>query len=1268
MINDKYRAKICYFVRVRFRRIGALSFLFVILMLSMYLILYSNLNNSTLIQRSRETSNLNEKSFLIHENGDIFLNYSKISRRRLFYDMSHEQVFCLWDTDFMGYSELNILFQKYELEVSTISTSLSHYVANMTSEDILFLNVAKYGKYTSEEINNITEFVGRGGKLIVLGEHDVLNFSAFQNPLLKNFGIEITKNNLLDYTNNLYGQPSWIVFNSSFFKLNNLSFMYGVPLNLSGSAFSVANSSFSANYPNVPVMAGYNNSIGGKVFCAPDTEWLWNCNKTMGGINYGNNSKLILKLLDWFYETNLSVELTNGLDVIPEFDLFSVPKSANFTLNITINGVLNVSTDIQGGTIFPSYGTNLIGKIMWNINVSNDGYVKFDFSKTSTNINFSKIIYFFESDSSNRIVFLHNNYSRQVNPSPDGLLKCALELKRRGFSVYATNIILNYTEFNCAIIANPQENFNLDFINALNESNMKSTRIVFLNSPYSSISMMDPMAALGKYWPGQKLFEVPINNISNIFGVNFSHYILCDSDNNSNEKIYYPKIRGINATYYNLSCYMASIMNVSSNLNIELVGYNSSWGEDRSIFGTTLPMGHDQFDINTTCAILAFNEKILASGMLNYFTNQYFEASNFFNDFFFDWFNIGRFNQKYQLKSNRTEYNLRDLHFNVYSTQVIKDFQGTTVPNGTLFNVVISKGELISEDASPLTPGFQTRSFNGSINVTCSSKEENGLFELSIYNSSSYKIILSINLIFSYVPDYDPPNLEISLLSNNTYYSSPPLILATAFDTNLFYIWYNVSNIFTKEFLENNTAEYLNDSLWSSLLEGKFDISFYANDTQGNVNNTIKFTLYKDTLNPLITINSPLNATHYNFRPIINVTVIESNFKAMWYQVGPIKVMLSNNSEVSLDLSIWNDLGEGEFDIYFYANDSAGNINNTVITKLYKDTVPPVVVVHSPIDQTYWNSAPPINATVFGSDVSFFWFNITGNSTKNFLSNNTLTYLDAYIWANILQGSFEISFYCNDSLGNLNGPISIILIKDIRNPTIRINSPINGTYYKLPPIINFTILDINFHRMWYNVTSNSTMVFVSNNSAVQMPLAIWTNLPQGEFQISFYANDSAGNLNGTIFITLFKDTIIPSITIYAPTIDDITNTEAPDYNITVIDTNLDSMWYTISGINIKFFINDTLGKINQTAWNNLSDGHITITFFANDTAGNIQSLAVVVEKLIATPNDDDDNNKTKNGDNNPSISFGLFSLPIILVSLTFLTAIKAVKNRYKGKK
>jgi len=98
-------------------------------------------------------------------------------------------------------------------------------------------------------------------------------------------------------------------------------------------------------------------------------------------------------------------------------------------------------------------------------------------------------------------------------------------------------------------------------------------------------------------------------------------------------------------------------------------------------------------------------------------------------------------------------------------------------------------------------------------------------------------------------------------------------------------------------------------------------------------------------------------------------------------------------------------------------------------------------------------------------------------------------------------------------------------------------------------------------------------------------------------------------------MNIIKDTVAPIIIINSPTENEEFGANPPLFNITIIEDNLDILWYSFDGGITTFAIkNNTL--FNQTAWSALSQGEVTITFFARDLAGNEVTESVTVIKSL----------------------------------------------------
>ena len=301
---------------------------------------------------------------------------------------------------------------------------------------------------------------------------------------------------------------------------------------------------------------------------------------------------------------------------------------------------------------------------------------------------------------------------------------------------------------------------------------------------------------------------------------------------------------------------------------------------------------------------------------------------------------------------------------------------------------------------------------------------ELGVYNYTIeYNDDQYQYGIPDSVIVTINPivDFVPPSIILQLPLNNTYWAEPPLIKLSAFDANLDKIWYNISGIQINEFLQNDTAEYLNDTIWDNIPQGMFEINFYANDSNGNLNDTFIFTLYKDSIVPDITIHSVFNDTYWAESPLIKLSAFDANLDKIWYNVSgiPIDEFLQNDTNEYLNDSIWGNIPQGSFELNFYANDSAGNINSSFTFILYKDTNAPNIIVNSPLNNTYWVESPLIKISVVDSNLEEIWYTVSSNPLKIFLQNNTEGYLNNILWANLPPGPFEITFYANDSAGNI---------------------------------------------------------------------------------------------------------------------------------------------------------------------------------------------------------------------------------------------------------
>ncbi|MHA1912961.1 MAG: hypothetical protein ACW97V_01195 [Promethearchaeota archaeon] len=51
-------------------------------------------------------------------------------------------------------------------------------------------------------------------------------------------------------------------------------------------------------------------------------------------------------------------------------------------------------------------------------------------------------------------------------------------------------------------------------------------------------------------------------------------------------------------------------------------------------------------------------------------------------------------------------------------------------------------------------------------------------------------------------------------------------------------------------------------------------------------------------------------------------------------------------------------------------------------------------------------------------------------------------------------------------------------------------------------------------------------------------------------------------------VVVRKDSTAPTISINSPNTNDLFGTSAPSYDLTVVDGNLDSIWYSLDGVQV----------------------------------------------------------------------------------------------------
>jgi len=274
---------------------------------------------------------------------------------------------------------------------------------------------------------------------------------------------------------------------------------------------------------------------------------------------------------------------------------------------------------------------------------------------------------------------------------------------------------------------------------------------------------------------------------------------------------------------------------------------------------------------------------------------------------------------------------------------------------------------------------------------------------------------------------------------------------------------------------------------------------------------------------------------------------------------------------------------------------------------------PPDIIINSPKNnEAFGINAPNFNITVDDENpINTTWYTIDDGLT-NYTFSGLIGTINQSAWDLKEYGVINLTFYANDTAGSI-GFKNVIIWKDLFAPLITINSPTPNQLCGITaPTFNLQIIEPNLQEKRYSLNGRPNITFTTETQFSQTE---WNQVGNGTVSIIFYAIDKVGNTNSSEIIVR-KDAYVPDITIYYPLDDEKFGKTPPDYNISIIEEDLVSTWYTIEGVAGTFSFTELTGSIGQDAWDDAPKGEITITFYAVDRAGNIGIESVNVIKRI----------------------------------------------------
>ncbi len=334
----------------------------------------------------------------------------------------------------------------------------------------------------------------------------------------------------------------------------------------------------------------------------------------------------------------------------------------------------------------------------------------------------------------------------------------------------------------------------------------------------------------------------------------------------------------------------------------------------------------------------------------------------------------------------------------------------------------------------------------------------------------------------------------------------------------------------------NTIPSRFNFTFTNTLALGTYNLTFIANDSSNNLNDTEKtnFTI-RDIFAPNVTSVRPLASSAQRNGTITNISAtvtddgtIDRVLVNITYPDNTTKEQLILQRVANIfNFSFGNTSQSGTYNITFIANDTGGNSNATEKTNVTVDVGNPIVNnIHPRANNfTALNSIVNISANVTnGVGVDVVLANVTypDNTTKEQLTLAKVVDIYNFSFGNTsTQGHYNITFIANDTVNNINATEKTNFTVDSTGPSVTIQSPTSdSTTTGSLLVLNATVADefLPVDSVLVNITypDNTTREERALTGSGDTYNATFSNTTTtGSYVFVFIANDTARNKNNT---------------------------------------------------------------------------------------------------------------------------------------------------------
>lgn len=228
---------------------------------------------------------------------------------------------------------------------------------------------------------------------------------------------------------------------------------------------------------------------------------------------------------------------------------------------------------------------------------------------------------------------------------------------------------------------------------------------------------------------------------------------------------------------------------------------------------------------------------------------------------------------------------------------------------------------------------------------------------------------------------------------------------------------------------------------------------------------------------------------------------------------------------------------DGNYNLYFYANNSLNNLNY-LNRSFYVSNSTPAITLDYPLDNQVLGSGTNVyfNFTAEdgnGLDTCELYGNWTGTFESNYTWNLPESNVQNFTQVNLSDGNYIWNVWCNDTIesnGNFTSFNFTVKI-DETPPSITLNN-IEITIGLQTVYIFPYFTDPNLQSCWFEVRDYDTKEIDGLNNNVTFPCntrrQVVVSALNKRYALRVYANDSVGNLNNNVLVSFVTLSASPS--------------------------------------------------------------------------------------------------------------------------------------------